>query len=299
MADHYQRIRSFLEFLERKYGVQICIKDFIGFIHIDRNLDAVLSTYLAHVNPYCMFVKQEIGHHVCLSMMRPMYEKCGRCPDGFTGVCHAGIWELVVPIQLQGEVLGSVNISYVGGDPERSREIIRRAFRAKDAAATAQALSLFDGYIRPSDADPTELKPLLLLLADCLAQNYAQFQSSHVSRTLKHLPQRSNVDATIDQTLSYIKGNYASRITVAQIAQACYCSESYINHIFSKRIGVNINTYINKVRIEYAKNALLLTTDKISAIALDVGFSDSNYFSKVFTGLLGISPSEFRRRYTT
>jgi YesN/AraC family two-component response regulator len=61
---------------------------------------------------------------------------------------------------------------------------------------------------------------------------------------------------------------------------------------------MNVNTYINKVRIEHAKDRLLNSKDIMTSIAMDSGFNDPNYFSRVFTRLIGNTPSEFRRRYS-
>ena len=97
--------------------------------------------------------------------------------------------------------------------------------------------------------------------------------------------------------LEYIRRNFASQILVKDLAAHCYCSESYINHSFKKRVGLNINTYINKVRMENAKNRLIKTQDTMTAIA-DLGFNDPNYFSRIFTMLVGNRPSDFRRRYS-
>jgi AraC-like DNA-binding protein len=84
---------------------------------------------------------------------------------------------------------------------------------------------------------------------------------------------------------------------VAEIAAFCFCSESYLSRIFKKRTGVNINVYINKIRAETAKDYLTNTFDSIADIAMNVGFSDPNYFSRVFANLIGCPPTEFRRRF--
>ncbi|MBE0601175.1 MAG: helix-turn-helix transcriptional regulator, partial [Firmicutes bacterium] len=120
-----------------------------------------------------------------------------------------------------------------------------------------------------------------------------------INHHLSYTRRVSNAETLLRQVLEYVQEHYASHIIVADLAATCCCSESYINHLFTKHFGVSVSTYINKIRIEHAKYALLITTDKISTIATDVGFSEPSYFSKVFGNLLGISPSEFRRRYST
>lgn len=297
--DHYETIKNCLRSLECAHGVQIVIKDYVGFVNIDKQLDASLLPYLGHNNAYCMFVKQTLGHNRCLAMMRPLYNKCGRCLNGFSGMCYAGMSERVVPIHLSGEVLGSINVGYMDGDAAFSLRALRRAFSRVDEPTRLQAEALLQKNVKPLSVTSQALEPTLLLLADCLAQNYKQFQSSHVFHMMPDAPRYSTNTAMILRlAMEHIRINYVRRLTVGDIARVCCCSESYINHMFKKTIGVNVNTYVNKVRIEHAKNALLMNSDKISTIALDVGFNDSNYFSKVFADLTGISPSEFRRRYT-
>lgn len=88
-----------------------------------------------------------------------------------------------------------------------------------------------------------------------------------------------------------------NRITVAELSAFCHCSNSYLSRIFKRRIGVNINVYVNKVCMEFAKNPLCLSNESIAGIAASVGFDDPNYFSRVFTQIIGISPTEFRKRF--
>ena len=102
---------------------------------------------------------------------------------------------------------------------------------------------------------------------------------------------------TIPLLQLYIRLNAISHITLADLANFCHCSESYLSRIFKRRTGVNINVYINKVRMELAKNSLVLTDASIADIALSVGFSEPNYFSRVFTKIIGVSPTEYRKRF--
>lgn len=93
----------------------------------------------------------------------------------------------------------------------------------------------------------------------------------------------SSEDTILAHALEYIRINYKSRITVTALAEFCHCSDSYLSRIFKRRTGVNINVYVNKVRMEFAKSPLCLSNESIAEIAASVGFGDPNYFSRVFT----------------
>ena len=97
------------------------------------------------------------------------------------------------------------------------------------------------------------------------------------------------------QYIKIIKENYTSNITVAGLSKNCNCSESYINHLFKKRTGSTIKTYVNFERISEAKRLLSDTKISLTEISNRLGFSDSSYFSKVFASLIRCTPSEYRR----
>lgn len=298
--NQYMHIGSFLQHLTRTHQFHICIKDYIGFIPINHALDEVLEPYVAHTNPYCMFVKQELKqYHRCLSMIRPMYNKCFTHPEGFCGMCHAGVYECIVPITLRGEMLGSINIGCLPGKERESAFLRRRLFRGVSGAAYEQAEQLFAQYMQPPRKAVEDILPSLFLLAEYLAQTYISCCQIQAGPNKYQLPRINLENTVISHAVEYIHQYYASRITVEQVAHYCHCSASYISHIFHKRTGLTMNTYINKVRIEHAKNLLLTSAVSISDVAISVGFSDPNYFSRVFTRLLDIPPREFRRRYTT
>lgn len=113
MANPYQSVGDYLQFIRDKYNVQICVKDFGGFIHINKDLSEALDPFLAHTNPFCLYMKSEPERfHVCLSMIRKMHDKLLRTKKPFFGVCHAGLGEYVVPVYSGDLLLGTVNAGF-------------------------------------------------------------------------------------------------------------------------------------------------------------------------------------------
>ena len=77
MDKSFQKINAYLRYLSEHHGVQFCIKDFCGFVAINKQLDEALRPFLAHTTPFCMYMKSNQEHYrVCLSMIRKMYHKC-------------------------------------------------------------------------------------------------------------------------------------------------------------------------------------------------------------------------------
>lgn len=298
MSNSYKKIQAYLSFLQNKHNVQICIKDFCGFIPINKELDKTLQPFLAHTNPFCMYMKSTQEHyHICLSMIRRMFNKCEKIQTTYFGICHAGLGEYVIPIYSGDILIGSINAGFFPVDVKRAEYRINRTCQRTPALEADKALELYHSCIRPASVDVDTMLVSLELLAEYLGQIYFILQSTHNVPATSRRYVDSSEDTILTHAIEYIRHNAGNHISVVALADFCHCSESYISRIFKRRTGVNINVYINKVRMELAKNHLLLSNERISEIALRVGFNDSNYFSRVFTQLIGIPPTEFRRRF--
>lgn len=297
MGNPYECITEYLNFLRIKKNIHICIKDFCGFIPINQELDMALRPFLAHTNPFCMYIKQdEERYRECLSLIRRIYHKCEKKRGCFYGVCHAGLGEYVIPISLENNLLGTINVGFFQTDETRTRHRIHYTCAKSPNLDEKEALQLYNQNIATADVDIEELLIQMRMIAEYLTNTYKIIQNT-MPQSTKKPHYISSEDTIITHTIAYIRQNHASRITVGVLANLCHCSESYLSRIFKKRTGVNINIYINKVRIEFAKELLIHTPKPVSHIALDVGFNDPNYFSRIFTRLIGNSPSEYRRRF--
>lgn len=101
-----------------------------------------------------------------------------------------------------------------------------------------------------------------------------------------------NLDV-LHKAVQYAKENFASRITLEDVANRVYLSSSYFSKVFKKEMGVNFNTWLNNLRIEKSKR-LLLENIRLADIAGMVGFEDQSYFSRVFKKATGVSPNRYR-----
>ena len=94
----------------------------------------------------------------------------------------------------------------------------------------------------------------------------------------------------------YIRKHFREKITVRDIGEQVHLSDSYLSHIFSDTFGRTITEYLTFVRIEYAKTRLAKPGLSISEIALDSGFEDVSYFSRVFKKSEGITPRDYKKK---
>lgn len=104
-------------------------------------------------------------------------------------------------------------------------------------------------------------------------------------------------DKLITDIEDYIKLHFADRLTLEYLAKHFHLSKSYFSRVFNQKSGMNINEYINLIRVNKAKEMLCSSRLSVTDIAMSCGFNDSNYFSTVFKRITGITPLRFRMLY--
>lgn len=84
-------------------------------------------------------------------------------------------------------------------------------------------------------------------------------------------------------------------LSVESLAQEIGCSPNHLSKIFHRATGERIVEHINRLRIQYAISALSRTRLSVKSVAASCGFSDANYFARVFRHATGRSPHQYRQ----
>jgi len=114
-------------------------------------------------------------------------------------------------------------------------------------------------------------------------------------KCLKEVPEYSNRHL-ISSVLDYIKENFHKNITLSQVARQIYITPTYLSKIFSAEVHKTFSQYLLSCRIDRAKHLLRNTHSKVYEIALQVGYSDTAHFSKLFKQYTGQTPNQYRNR---
>ena len=101
----------------------------------------------------------------------------------------------------------------------------------------------------------------------------------------------------IEQAVTFIKENFTSDITLSSLAKKFSVSPEHFSRMFKKETGLGFSKYLNSLRLQYAEQ-LLRNSDchNITKVAEICGFEDSNYFSKKFKEVYGISPKKIQKK---
>jgi AraC-like DNA-binding protein len=85
-------------------------------------------------------------------------------------------------------------------------------------------------------------------------------------------------------------------ISLTRAAKAMNTSRFYFCKMFKRGTGLNFTEYMSRVRIEKTKNLLLNPNLRISEIGYAVGFQSLTHFNRVFSRVVGQSPTEYRSK---
>ncbi|GHV38968.1 AraC family transcriptional regulator [Spirochaetia bacterium] len=116
-----------------------------------------------------------------------------------------------------------------------------------------------------------------------LLRNYGKKNSGKIS-----------FGANVAKLFDYVKENYRRSLSMEDLIEVSGMSASHILRVFKHYLGCSPFVYINHLRVSRAKDDLIRTAKPITEIALDLGYNDSNYFSRCFKKYSGFSPREYR-----
>ncbi|MCM0649625.1 response regulator [Clostridium swellfunianum] len=103
--------------------------------------------------------------------------------------------------------------------------------------------------------------------------------------------------AVFKRVEQYIAENIKEELDLEKTAAKFNLSSYYFSRSFKEVLGFNFSDYINMLRIRKAKELLKGDSLSIKEICYSVGYSDPNYFSKVFKKYEGVTPSEFKVKF--
>jgi len=99
----------------------------------------------------------------------------------------------------------------------------------------------------------------------------------------------------IKSVLDYIENNFRNPLSLEELAGVVGMNPKYFCRTFTRQTHQSPMEYVNFYRIEQAAFMLSSTERTVTEIALECGFWDSSYFTKVFKKFKGITPKKYRQ----
>lgn len=99
----------------------------------------------------------------------------------------------------------------------------------------------------------------------------------------------------VQNVLDFIHVHYDQGVSLKTLGQQFHVNAIYLGQLFQKEVGVVFSEYLNRYRLEKAKELLKTTHHRAGEIGKKVGYSDTTYFYKQFRKTVGTTPSEWRK----
>ena len=124
----------------------------------------------------------------------------------------------------------------------------------------------------------------------------SELYKNHIYKKLEKLSLSAYSQRTValNETIKYIHDNFMNELTLDSLAKRMFVTSEHLCRSFKEGTGKTVIEYINDLRIKKAKELLSSTDTTITEIAYMCGFNDSNYFSRKFKEITGLTPRRFR-----
>jgi len=172
-------------------------------------------------------------------------------------------------------------LDYIEMIPESKPEELRRLL---DYCARVHA----DAGMASASATTGLLLAFLSLLLNSLGKTPKQCVSA------QHYDQELNYK--VIEIQNFVSDNLSCHsLSVAHLAELVQCNPDYLSHLFYRATGERLSSFINRKRLEHAKELLVASTLNVSEVAWECGYVDADYFSRIFKKTFQVTPTTFRQ----
>lgn len=224
---------------------------------------------------YCSTL-QAIGQNrnKCNTCIKDLLVRCKASGKLELHICHAGLYEAAMPIIKENVIVGYVVFGrmHTTASPADSKSIFD-----KDGIYNLNQL-----YHQLPFYTEQQMVCLYDLLSDGLFENAITFKPG----------------TFIEAASQYIDEHLGADLTINLLCHTLTVSKNFLYNSFHDSYGKTVNEYISERRVERAKELLVHSTDSIYDIANSVGFDNISYFYTLFKKKVGISPTEYRKKYS-
>lgn len=112
-----------------------------------------------------------------------------------------------------------------------------------------------------------------------------------IARESKTSEQKIIESPMVEKAVQYIAAQYSNPISLNDVAHACFVSKEHLSRTFKRETGMGFSKYLTLYRLRKADSLLREHPElRVIDVAQRCGFSESNYFSKTYKKMFGISP---------
>ena len=230
---------------------------------------------------FCQLIRKDArANRLCMESDQQACSRCRQTGTLYTYTCHAGLTESAVPIRYENIIIGYLMFGQVlqHTDKEGLWQDIER--RCADITVDIQALRQAFAQLQPLTGDMMAAATQILEACACYLW---------LERTMSL--QTDTLPVRISEYLSsHLDGDLSAQSLCAQFG----IGRTKLYQVSKEFFGAGIAQAVQNLRIREAKRLLETTGASLSEITTKVGYTDYNYFIKVFRKETGITPIKYR-----
>lgn len=148
---------------------------------------------------------------------------------------------------------------------------------------------------------PIDREEMCVALQKAVKKAEKKRQERHTDKRIRELHgDIGQMERNVRIVQEYIAEHFQEPLTREQLSSLVWLNEDYLSRLFKKYTGLSLMDYVTWERMERAKQMLRSSALSISEIALEVGYSNTAYFTKMFKKCTnGITPRQYRKERAT
>jgi AraC-like DNA-binding protein/ligand-binding sensor protein len=241
-------------------------------------------------NPFCALVaRKSKGCVACLEASQKLAEAVEG--EGATGPatvkCFAGLCDSGVPLRFGDKTIGMLQTGQVALEPPSHEHFQTIAEKLIAWGAKVDLKELEEAYFESRVLTREQYEATLRLL-DIFAHHLSDVAN-------KILTEEKHAESPlVKKVRTFLEDRYHGPVMLEEVAKAMRYSTFYFCKLFKKATGMTFTDFLNRVRVEKAKNLLENPHLRVNEAAFEVGFQSLAHFNRVFRKIVGVSPTEFR-----
>lgn len=246
----------------------------------------VLYSYPEHMCEFCSAIRTDKRlAEKCLQCDNIGFDMCSKTGKPYVYRCHMNLAEAVAPIIENGVTIGYMMLGQVLTDEDA--DIVKKRIAEVSEKYGLDYAELLDKMSKLRVMSYSAINSAASIMSMCSCYLY-------VNKII-----RNRSDILSYQLKDYIDGHFLEELSISTICSRFYVSKSKLYSISKDIFGMGVTDYIRIKRIEFAKEQLLCSTKPVLQIAEQTGFSDPNYFIRIFKKYEGVTPNKYRKIHQT
>lgn len=203
--------------------------------------------------------------------------------------CFTGMAATSVPVRHGASLLGFLRTGHIFHQvPDEKTFAAVAKTLARQGLDEGEIAELRTAYLQTRVVEPGRYQSMVTLLA-----TFAQQLGRHADKL--SLINDGSEPASVARAKKFIEKTLADPLPLSLVARHSGLSESHFCRVFKEATGPTLTDYVNRRRIEWAKQELLKPEVRVSEIAFQIGYQSLSQFNRSFARFTGNSPTNFRR----